>query len=292
MKIILIGAGSDLGIHIDGCRLAPRQLLNDLTNFYKGESVLLEQDSTIIKSRGLADKRKNIVEIQKFNKRLYEMEEKYLEEGYFPITIGGDHSVAIASALANAKKNETIGMIWLDAHVDLHTFDTTPTGNINELSLTTITGYGCRELRDYHTGNIIPPQNTVIIGARNIDKKERENIKYSGVTVFTMDDIKAQGIEAIMEQAFTIAGTKTNSIHISYDLNVLNLTDAPGVSIPEEDGLTEEERLTMLNNILTHINQISSFDLVEFNPTKDETRKTEQIAVNILAKTITTIERK
>lgn len=292
MKLVLIGAGSDLGVHIDGARFAPKLLLNDLSSFYKGESVLLEQDNNIIKSRSLADKRKNEVPLLSYNKNLYDLEVKYLEEGYFPITIGGDHSIAIASALADAKKNENIGIIWLDAHTDYNTFETTVTGNIHGLPLAAMNGYKCNELKSFHTGNIIQSKNTVIVGARSIDPKEKDNIKYSGATVFTTEDIKKQGIESIMNQAFAIAGDKTNGIHISFDLDLLSPEAAPGVSVPEEDGITEEEGMEILNEALKRIDQITSFDLVELNPTRDIERKTEQIAVNILAKTIMTAEKK
>lgn len=292
MKSILIGAGSDLGVHIDGARLGPKRLLDDLASFHKGESILLEQDNSIIKSRGLADKRKNEIPLQEFNKKLYEIELNYLENGYFPITIGGDHSIAIASILASAKKRETLGLIWFDAHTDYHTFETTTTGNIHGLPLAAVNGYKCRELTSFHSGNFIPSKNTVIIGARSIDRLEKENIKYSGVTVFTTEDIKNQGIEAIITQTFAIAGEKTNGIHISYDLDLLSPEIVTGVSVPAEDGLTEEEGMLLLNESLKYIEKITSFDLVEFNPTRDVKRKTEQIAVNILAKTLMSVEKK
>ncbi len=292
MKTILIGAASDLGIHIDGARLAPKMLLNDLASFYQGESIILEQDNSIIKSRTLADKRKNQVELQRYNENLYKTVKKYLEEGYFPITVGGDHSISIATALANSKKNENIGMIWLDAHADYSTFSTTESGNLNTLSLAAINNYKCGELGSFHDGNFIPTKNTVVIGVNKIAPWEKENVKYSGITVFTMEDIKKQGIEAIMNQAFAIASEKTNGIHISYDLDLLSPKVATGVSIPEENGLTEEETMEIITNILKQVDKITAFDLVELNPTRDLNRKAEQVAVNILAKTIMAIEKK
>lgn len=292
MKTVLIGAGSDLGSHIDGARLGPKRLIDDLASFHQGKKILLEQNSAIIKSRSLADKRKNEVEVLKFNKALYDTELQYLNQGYFPITIGGDHSIAIASSLASMKKNTNIGMIWIDIHSNYHTYQSTPTGNLYELALASINGYHCRELSSFHEGEWVPSKNTVIVGAKSIDKKERENLKYSGVTVFTMDDIRTQGLEAVMEQAFLIAAEKTNGVHISFDLGVFSSEFSLGVSIPEEDGLTEEEGIQILDQVLMQIDKITSFDLVEFNPMRDDGRKTEQIAVNILAKTIMSAEKK
>ena len=292
MRTMIFGAGTDLGVHIDGANLGPLQLLNDIKSFYTGESMLFERDKDIIKSRNLSDRRKNEYEIEKFNSNLYKNIVDKLKEEYFPIMVGGDHSAAIASALASAKVNTDVGMIWIDAHTDYNTFETTVTGNIHGLPLAAINGYKCNELRYYHDGKIIQPSRTVIVGARSIDEAEKDNVRYSGVTVFTTQDIKEKGIEAVMEEAFQIAGYKTKGIHVSYDLDVIDPDVAPGVSIPEFDGLTEEEAMQINEYLVKHIDNILSFDLVEFNPLRDIDRKTEQIALNILAQIIKAAEKK
>ena len=292
MKTFIVGAGSDLGVHIDGAHLGPIQLMNDLKGFYKGESFSLIQDENIIKSRNLSDLRKNDYEIDKFNTKLYQNILEKVKDGYFPITIGGDHSVAVASALASTKVHENIGIIWFDAHTDYNTLDTTVTGNIHGLPLATITGYKNGELRYFHDGNIIQPSKAVVVGARSIDDWEKDNIKYSGITVFTTDDIKEKGIEAVVEEAFKIAGDRTKGIHISYDLDLIDPEIAPGVSIPEFDGISEEEAMKINELIMKHLDQVVSYDLVEFNPLRDENRKTEQIAVNLLAQIIRAVENK
>ena len=214
------------------------------------------------------------------------------KEEYFPIMIGGDHSAAIASALASAKVNIDVGMIWIDAHTDYNTFESTVTGNIHGLPLAAINGFKNNELRFFHDGKVIQASKTVIIGARSIDDGEKDNVKYSGVTVFTTEDIKEKGIEAIMEEAFKIAGYKTKGIHVSYDLDVIDPDIAPGVSIPEFDGISEEEAMQINEYLVKHINDIVSFDLVEFNPLRDIDRKTEQIGLNILAQIISAVEKK
>ena len=292
MRPIIFGAGTDLGVHIDGAQLGPVQLMNDLKSFYKGESMLFERDKDIIKSRNLSDRRKNEYEIEKFNSNLYKNMVDKMKEEYFPIMIGGDHSAAIASALACAKVNVDVGIIWIDAHTDYNTFETTVTGNIHGLPLAAINGYKCNELRYYHNGKIIQPSRTVIVGARSIDEAEKDNVRYSGVTVFTTEDIKEKGIDAIMDEAFKIAGYKTKGIHVSYDLDVIDPDVAPGVSIPEFDGINEEEAMKINEYLITHMDDILSFDLVEFNPLRDIDRKTEQIALNILAQMIRAVENK
>ena len=292
MRTMIFGAGTDLGVNIDGASLGPVQLMNDLKAFYKGESMMFEQDKDIIKSRNLSDRRKNEYEIEKFNTNLYKNMVDKIKEEYFPIMIGGDHSAAIASALASAKVNIDVGIIWIDAHTDYNTFETTVTGNIHGLPLATINGYKNSELRYYHDGKVIQPSRTVIIGARSIDDAEKDNVKYSGVTVFTTQDIKEKGIEAIMDEAFKIAGYKTKGIHISYDLDIIDPDVAPGVSVPEFDGINEEEAMQINEYIINHMKSVLSYDLVEFNPLRDVDRKTEQIALNLLAQVIRAAENK
>lgn len=292
MRTMIFGAGTDLGVNIDGASLGPVQLMNDLKAFYKGESMMFEQDKDIIKSRNLSDRRKNEYEIEKFNTNLYKNMVDKIKEEYFPIMIGGDHSAAIASALASAKVNIDVGIIWIDAHTDYNTFETTVTGNIHGLPLAAINGYKNSELRYYHNGKVIQPSRTVIIGARSIDDAEKDNVKYSGVTVFTTQDIKEKGIEAIMDEAFKIAGYKTKGIHISYDLDIIDPDVAPGVSVPEFDGINEEEAMKINEYIINHMQSVLSYDLVEFNPLRDVDRKTEQIALNLLAQVIRAAENK
>lgn len=292
MRTMIFGAGTDLGVNIDGASLGPVQLMNDLKAFYKGESMMFEQDKDIIKSRNLSDRRKNEYEIEKFNTNLYKNMVDKIKEEYFPIMIGGDHSAAIASALASAKVNIDVGIIWIDAHTDYNTFETTVTGNIHGLPLAAINGYKNSELRYYHDGKVIQPSRTVIIGARSIDEAEKDNVKYSGVTVFTTQDIKEKGIETIMDEAFKIAGYKTKGIHISYDLDIIDPDIAPGVSVPEFDGINEEEAMQINEYIINHMKSVLSYDLVEFNPLRDVDRKTEQIALNLLAQVIRAAENK
>ena len=294
MKTTIFGAGSDLGVHIDGAALGPVQLINDLKSFYKGEIVSFTQDENIIKSRNLSDRKKNQYEIEKFNTDLYKSILEKNKEEYFPITIGGDKSVSVASSLASAKKfgNENIGIIWLGAHADYHTFRTTVTGNIAGLSMSTINGYENNELRYFHDGNVIQAARSVIIGVRNIDDREQDDLRYSGINVFTTEDIRNKGIEEIIKEAFQIVLRKTSGVHIVFSLDLFDPSIAPGVSIPIFDGLTEEEGSLINQEILKHIEDIVSYDLIDFNPLRDNNRKTEQIAINMLAQVINAANKK
>ena len=292
MRTMIFGAGTDLRVHIDGADLGPVQLMNDLKSFYKGESMMFAKDKDIIKSRNISDRRKNEYEIEKFNSLLYKNIVDKTKEEYFPILIGGDHSASIASALASAKVNIDVGIIWIDSNAGYDTFDTTVTGNMHDLPLAAINGYKNNDLKTYHDGKIIQTSKTVVIGARGMDSAEKDNVKYSGITVFTTQDIKEKGVEAIMDEAFKIAGYKTKGIHISYDLGIIDPDVCPGVSIPEFDGISEEEAMQINEYIVKHFKDVLSYDLVEFNPLRDVDRKTEQIALNILAQIIRAAENK
>lgn len=292
METVIIGAGSDLGVHIDGTRLGPEQLLNDIKSFYNKETFLLKQDEDIIKSRNLSDRRKNEYEIDKFNSNIYNTILEDKKEKFFPIIIGGDSTVSIPIALASSKAYGDIGIIWFSAFTGYNTFETTTTGNLNDLALAAITGWKNQELRYYSDANVIQPSKTVIIGARDINDWEKDNIKYSGTTIFTVQDIKDKGLDNIVEEAFKIATNNTKGVHINFDLGIIDPEYAPGVSIPKFNGISEEEAMNIINIIRRKIKDIISFSLVEYNPLRDEARKTEQIAINILARIINSAESK
>ncbi len=292
MKSIIIGAGSDLGVHIDGSSLGPVQLINDIKSFYNGETTTIMQEEDILKSRNLSDRRKNEYEIDEINTKIYNTILEKEKDNYFPIVIGGDSSITIPTALASSKVRENIGMILFSPYTNYNTFDTTVSGNINGMSLAAINGYKNSELRYYHDGNVIQPTKTVVVGARSIDDWEKDNVKYSGLNVFTSEDIKQKGLEAVINEAFSIANERTKGVHISFDLGLLDPSIAPGVSIPEFDGMSEEEVMNINKLIIAHMKDITSYDLVEFNPLRDENRKTEQIALNILAQIINAVNKK
>lgn len=292
MKSIIIGAGSDLGVHIDGSSLGPVQLINDIKSFYNGETTTIMQEEDILKSRNLSDRRKNEYEVDEINTKIYNTILEKEKDNYFPIVIGGDSSITIPIALASSKVRENIGMILFSPYTNYNTFDTTVSGNINGMSLAAINGYKNSELRYYHDGNVIQPTKTVVVGARSIDDWEKDNVRYSGLNVFTSEDIKQKGLETVINEAFSIANERTKGVHISFDLGLLDPSIAPGVSIPEFDGMSEEEVMNINKLIIAHMKDITSYDLVEFNPLRDENRKTEQIALNILAQIINAVNKK
>ena len=277
MKKILIGAGSDLGVHIDGASLGPEVILKK-KNLKK---VLFKQNKNIKKSKTKNDLKKNLVDLNQFNETLYNFLKK---EKNFCITIGGDHSIAIASGLASLKKEENLGIIWIDSHLDYNTFATTITGNLHGLPLAALNGLN-KDLSKFHDGNYYNPQNTVVVGYRALEENalaEIQNIQTMGVTVYTTEDIKKYGVSKIMEEAFKITFKNTSGLHISFDLDVIDPDIAPGVSVKEKNGINLDETKEIINFLNTKKKYLKAFDLVEYNPLNDQNNTTLEIANYIL----------
>lgn len=283
MKITLIEANTDLGVNVDGANLGPHILTEHFKN--KNLDILSVDKINCIKENDIDNKRKNLDEVNSFDKELYNIILSIKEKNEFPLTIGGDHTIAIASSLASIKKEGKLGIIWIDAHGDYNTFETTKTGNLHGLPLAASNGR-CSLLTFFHDGNYYNHANTVIVGGRDIDEWEMPNIIKDKVKVFTTEDIHRFGIQYVMNEAFKIASNGTNGVHISYDLDVIDPFLAPGVSVAANDGINLEEAYLIVDELIKNKTLIKSMDLVEFNPTRDIDNKTKKIAINILEKVI------
>ncbi len=287
-KIDIINANTDLGVTVDGASLGPDTLTesilcDNICNIYK---IYADEEN---KEKDKDNKKKNLKKLNIFNKSLYNTVLGIIDEGKFPLTVGGDHSLVIASALASINRNKNLGIIWIDAHGDYNTFDTTITGNIHGLPLAAIDGYEKRYLTDFHNGIYFNPKNTVIVGGRDIDPLEVENLKDAGVKVFSTEEIHERGMAAVMEEAIKIACNGTEGIHISYDLDVIDPEICPGVSVPAVDGINLEEAYQAIDEIIKNKDKLKSLDLVEYNPLKDIDNKTKVIAKTILKSLINNI---
>ena len=288
MKTCVIEACIDLGTHVDGANLGPNKIVEGLDL----ERVEKIETRPVVKSRDPSDRYKNMTEINRFNEELYNIERNVINENYFPITLGGDHSLAIGSALASNSIHDNLGIIWIDSHGDFNTPETTITGNIHGYPFAAICGYENKEFVGFHKGNFFNPKNAVLVGGRDIDiPDEVNNLKKAGVKVFTTEDIIKYGAKNIMEQAFKIASNGTNGVHISYDLDSIDPEVAPGVSIKAPDGFNKEAAYEMLDSIVTHADSVKSMDIVEFNPMYDKDDKTLEIARHILNTMISTKEK-
>jgi arginase len=289
-NIDIIAACSDLGLHVIGTQKGPEILINNINKNNINEIKKINYDNKYIKDFDTNNLKKNLYELNIFNEKLYKEVNNSLNNNMLPITLGGDHSIAIASALASINKYHNMGIIWFDAHGDFNTFETTTSGNIHGLPFAAVTGYEKTLLSDFHNGNYFNFKNAVLLGARDIDEPhELNNLKNAGITIITTDDIKKYGIDAMYEKAFSIASNGTNGIHISYDLDCIDCDIAPGVSIPVKNGINLDEAYGFVDYMIKNKEKIKSIDLVELNPTRDINKITEKIALNILNKLINNI---
>lgn len=293
-KFSIINACSDFGVHINGAKLGPEAISKDIQEIELGKKIsnfytlhAKEAEKELDKS----NKKKNLGPVSDFNTKLYNLIDEVVKKGEFPITLGGDHVIAISSALASINTHKNMGIIWVDAHGDYNTFETTQSGNLHGLPYAVITGYEKKLLADFHKGNFYNPKNAVILGGRDIDELELPNIKDAGVTLISTKDIHKYGTEAMFKKAMEIVSNGTDGVHISYDLDVIDPKIAPGVSVPAVDGINLDEAYKIADLINEEINKdiVKSFDLVELNPLLDKDKVTEKIAVEIMERVFSNI---
>jgi arginase len=205
-----------------------------------------------------------------------------LQEGDFPLVLGGDHSIALGSVSGVAKVHKNIGIIWIDAHADFNTDETTPSGNIHGMILASLAGLGNSSLTD--VGGWSPKVHTesiVIVGARDLDTGEKELLRTHSIHIFSMSDIDQLGISEVMRQALTIAGQNNDGIHLSLDMDGLDPREAPGVGTPVRGGLSyREAHLAM--ELIADSGKLLSMDVVEVNPILDRENATALLAVELV----------
>lgn len=286
MKINIINACSDLGVNVDGSRYSPIKVKEYLKNNESINKIIDVFAEDVVKSNDKNDLEKNIEPLNRFDDKLYRIVKSVKEEGVFPLTIGGDHSVVIASALADISCEDSLGVIWVDTHPDFNTFETTTSGNIHGLPLATITNNNRTRLTKFHNGNFFRNENTVIIGARDIDPLEQVNLDKAKIKVYSTNDVKTKNIREIVQESIDIALNKTNGIHLSIDIDVLDPVIAPGISVGFRDGLTKEQLFEIVDVFMENKDKIKSIDVVEFNPLTDIDNKTLRITVQLIERII------
>jgi len=213
--------------------------------------------------------------------RLADRVEGALADGTVPLTLGGDHSIAIGS-LVGAARGASIGAVWFDAHADLNTPETTPSGNVHGMPLAAALGIGAFEDVGWANAPGLAPENVALVGLRSVDDAERELIRERGFTAYTMSDIDERGITAVTEEALRIASDGVDGVHISLDLDWLDPNEAPGVGTPVRGGVTYREAHTAME-IVHEAGSLRSMELVEVNPTLDQHNETAELATELAA---------
>ncbi|WP_235782591.1 arginase [Peribacillus psychrosaccharolyticus] len=224
----------------------------------------------------------NLKEVTIGSRLLAEKVDAILGKNSFPLVLGGDHSIAIGTLAGASKHYENLGVIWFDAHGDLNTDETTPSGNIHGMSLAVSLGLGNDELVNIHGYSPkIKPENVVIIGARSLDEGERKLITAKEIKVFSMHEIDRRGMAAVIEETIAFFNEKTDGVHLSVDMDALDPIDAPGVGTPVLGGITyRESHLAM--EMLSESGIVTSAEFVEVNPILDDKNKTATVAVALM----------
>ncbi|MGG3890467.1 arginase [Metabacillus fastidiosus] len=216
------------------------------------------------------------------NDRLSQAVDKVIESGAFPLVLGGDHSIAIGTLAGVSKHYKNLGVIWYDAHGDLNTAETSPSGNIHGMPLAVSLGIGHHTLTNIAGYSPkVKPENIVMIGIRSLDEGEKELIRQKGIKVYTMHEIDRLGMATVIEETVEYLKSRTDGVHLSLDMDGLDPTDAPGVGTPVLGGISyRESHLAM--EILAESEIITSAEFVEVNPILDERNKTAIAAVSLM----------
>jgi arginase len=216
---------------------------------------------------------------------------KDLDAGYFPLVIGGDHSIAVGTIAGlvqhHRAKNEEIGVIWFDAHGDMNTPDSSPSGNVHGMPLASCLGYGAKELTGLAGETMLKPENVVLVGVREVDMDERKLIRECGLKVFTMNDIDRMGIAKVMDEALGIVTTGTAGFHLSFDLDGCDPSIAPGVGTPVRGGVDYRESRFFMEAVAAS-GKMLAMEMTEVDPVIDTgnvtAKLTKQLVLSALGK--------
>lgn len=223
----------------------------------------------------------SIEEIARISEELADIVDSAIVDGYIPIILGGDHSVSIGSIAGSSRNAGSLGVIWLDYHPDANTPETSPSGNIHGMTVAISLGYGHLQLVNCGGFNPkIQPENICIIGAKDIDPGEKEFLTRLGVKMFTLYDIERKGIVRVFDEALDHI-SKTERIHVSFDVDVLDPVIAPGTGILSRGGLSYREILYIAKT-LGSLEKVKSLDVIEVNPLLDIKNQTAELAVEII----------
>ena len=283
-KIALIGVPIDLGAGTQGTNLGPEAIR--IAGIVKrleaigysvddrGDIPVGRRGASIVEGTNL----KNLKDIVKVNSLLCKEVSKVMEEGMIPVVLGGDHSIAIGTIFGVLQHKKNLGVIWFDAHGDINTAETSPSGNIHGMPVAVLTGMGHEELTSIGGNVFLKRENLVYVGSRDLDEGERKAMKEQGIKVFTMYEIDDMGIKKVMEEAIKIAGDGTDGIHVSFDLDAVDPEVAPGTGTKVPGGMGYRETHHALEMIAMS-NKLVSVEFVEVNPLLDRQNTTAEVTV-------------
>ena len=274
----LQGALEDLGYRVDdlGNAEAP---IPEMADKVEGTPAAPETEATSALQDGEV---RQLGAVRDVCARVAERAQTMISEGYFPIFLGGDHSIAIGTVSGVARNFERTGLIWLDAHADFNTPETSPSGNIHGMPLSVLTGRGHPDLVAIGgEGASVRSEDVVILGLRSVDVEERRLLKEAGIRVYTMKEVDAYGIASVVRRALRDL-SHLDRIHLSFDLDVIDPDVAPGVGTPVRGGLSYREAHLVME-LINEVEIVTSLDVVEVNPILDDRNGTAELAVELVA---------
>lgn len=289
-KVDVIGVPIDFGSNRRGVDMGPSAIrYSGLKNAIEGLNIIYKDlgdipvpvsEKVYVKSNS---RMRYLKEINKVNELLAKKVSTSLQSGSFPLVLGGDHSIGVGSILGTQSVFKNIGVIWMDAHGDFNSEQTTLSGNLHGMSLAASAGAGALKMVNFKPKdiNFINPHKIVLIGVRSLDPEEAKLLKISGVHVFTIEDIDMLGMTEVMKRAIEIVETDTEGFHFSFDMDVITPSEAPGVGTPVEGGLTFREA-HLAAEMLSTRKKLISMDFVELNPILDHANKTGELAVSLI----------
>ena len=286
-KISIVGLPMDLGQTRRGVDMGPSAMrYAGIVDRLKSLKIDVEDLGDIVISRLTGSSRsnsnlKNLSLVAEASNKLAAKVDEIVQGGSFPLVLGGDHSIAIGTLAGVSKHYQNLGVIWFDAHGDLNTEVTSPSGNIHGMPLAVSLGIGHQDLVNiYGYAPKVRPEHIVIIGARSLDEGEKQLIREKGICVYTMHEIDRLGMTKVMEECISYLKERTDGVHLSLDLDGLDPVDAPGVGTPVIGGISyRESHLAM--EMLEEAHFITSAEFVEVNPILDDRNKTAEIAVEL-----------
>jgi arginase len=292
MIVHVLGVPMDLGSGRRGVDMGPSAIriagLEDRLREL-GHTVVDDGDITIknIEELKVGDVRARYLgEIARASALACRKVERIMERGHFPLVLGGDHSIAAGTVSAIAafasRRGKRVGLLWVDAHGDINTPDTSPSGNIHGMPVAALLGYGPKELTSIGGDFVkIDARNVALVGIRSLDDGEKHRLKETGVQVHTMSDIDRHGIHRAMKKALARVADGTDYVHVSFDLDAVDPTVAPGVGTPVKGGLDYREA-HLIMELLHDSGVMTSLEMVEVNPILDTGNASAAFAVELV----------
>jgi len=292
MIIHLLGVPMDLGSGRRGVDMGPSAIriagvaerLGEL-----GHKVVDEGDIAIKNMEELKvgnERARYLGEITRASALLGRKVERIMQRGHFPLVLGGDHSIAVGTVSGIAAfcraQGKKLGLLWIDAHGDINTPETSPSGNIHGMPLAALLGFGPKELTEIGgAGPKLEARNIALVGIRSLDSGEKSRLKETGVQVHTMSDIDRHGADRVMKKALARVTDGTDYVHVSFDLDAVDPTVTPGVGTPVKGGLDYREA-HLIMEVIADAGVMTSLEMVEVNPILDQGNASAAFAVELV----------